>query len=813
MIKTKHGLKTTLAASVALAALAAPELAAAQAAQDTTSQTSTALGEIIVTAQRREQSLQEVPITVNVVTGQTLETLAADDMGDISVFVPGLSVSNTSPTQARYSIRGVSTSDFGVGTDPAVGVYVDGVYAARSGAALLAFSDVSRIEVLKGPQGTLFGRNSAAGAVSITTNKPSDAFEARLGVRLGEYDKRRVEGLLNVPVNDKLALRFNALVNSRDGWLIDEETGADYDREDNWAARAALRWDVGPNTQVNLSWSHDEIDQDARPAIGIVALPAAPGLPAFPSEPADYLDPFKVGIRNDVIDNHETRRLDEGVLTITHTFGDIDFTSLTSVRSFKTENREDEDGTSRPDLYFDTNNVEKNSSWYQEFRLAGEHGAFNWIAGASYYSENAKQRSDTYATTDTINTILNNAAGMPLFSMADMILGMANIPASTLGHGWQENMINEGDFNASALFADVIWATTDRLNLTFGLRYTRDEKSFKWLNGPRIAPELDAVINDPMINAVLDTYMGPALGYLYSDYIFDLSGLAGVPCDNGVTVQEGVTCEQSDSWSDLSPRFVADYKLTDKAMIFFSYAKGYKAGGFNSVEVGSRFDNEDVQNFEIGLKSDLGSRTRFNISAFQYDYDGKQSIRLVTPAGSNVPQYLVETSDDTAWGLDMQLDMEPVDGLNLFANAQYIDATYKHKMTDDGPLDGQPTGEPLWSASAGISYRHHMADMGSLDMQLVHAYRGEGRCNKTSVGQGSCLQTPWFDPSEAQNRTDVRIYWRTPDERYQLGFYVNNVFDNQYVTGVNNITATTLGTPFVGITEPRMWGVDLTFTY
>jgi iron complex outermembrane recepter protein len=98
-------------------------------------------------------------------------------------------------------------------------------------------------------------------------------------------------------------------------------------------------------------------------------------------------------------------------------------------------------------------------------------------------------------------------------------------------------------------------------------------------------------------------------------------------------------------------------------------------------------------------------------------------------------------------------------------------------------------------------------------MQLIHAYRGEGRCNKTSTGQGSCLQTPWFNPSEAQNRTDVRLYWRNADERYQVGFYVNNLFDNQYVTGVNNITATTLGTPFVNITEPRMWGVDLTYTY
>lgn len=142
MIKMEHCRKATLAGSVALAALAAPGLATAQEA--------TTLDDVVVTAQRREQSLQEVPITVSVVTAKTLESLAADDMGDISAFVPGLSVSNTSPTQAKYSIRGVSTSDFGVGTDPAVGVYVDGVYAARSGAGLLAFSDVARIEVLKG---------------------------------------------------------------------------------------------------------------------------------------------------------------------------------------------------------------------------------------------------------------------------------------------------------------------------------------------------------------------------------------------------------------------------------------------------------------------------------------------------------------------------------------------------------------------------------------------------------------------------------------------------------------------------------------
>jgi iron complex outermembrane receptor protein len=160
--------KLRLALLAGAVVVSAPGLAFAQDASE----------EIVITAQRRAQNVQDVPITLQVVTGETINSLAADDIGDLSAFVPGLSVSNSSPTQARYSIRGVSTDDFGVGTDPAVGIYVDGVYAARSGAGLLAFSDVARIEVLKGPQGTLFGRNSAAGAVSITTNQPSDEFEA-----------------------------------------------------------------------------------------------------------------------------------------------------------------------------------------------------------------------------------------------------------------------------------------------------------------------------------------------------------------------------------------------------------------------------------------------------------------------------------------------------------------------------------------------------------------------------------------------------------------------------------------------------------
>src|SRR6185436_7975103 len=181
--------------------------------------------EVVVTAQQRTQSLQEVPIAMQVVDSDLINDVAAENLGDLNGFVPGLVVSAASPTQPRYQIRGIQTGDFGVGTDSAVGVYVDGVYSARSGASLLAFNDIERVEVLKGPQGTLFGRNSAAGAVSIVTRQPVNEFDALVKLRYGDDDKRYAEGMLNTPITDSLALRINGVWNQSDGWIKDAATG------------------------------------------------------------------------------------------------------------------------------------------------------------------------------------------------------------------------------------------------------------------------------------------------------------------------------------------------------------------------------------------------------------------------------------------------------------------------------------------------------------------------------------------------------------------------------------------------------------
>ena len=799
--------------SAGVMALAAP-LAPATAQEGVSN---TGVDTITVTAQRRTQSIQDVPLALEVVTADNIDAIAATSLSDLDQFVPGLDVSGGSPTQPRFSIRGVSTSDFGVGTDPAVGVYVDGIYAARSGASLLAFNDVSRVEVIKGPQGTLFGRNSAAGAISVTSNDPNvEEVEAELGLRLGENNLRRFEGLLNIPFAETFALRLNMVVNQRDGLLTDAATGEDYDRQDNWAVRGAIGWEPTALTDVVFRYTREKLDEDARPAIGITPLPAAPARPGVPVDPSTLLNPFDTPVTNDVTSNLEARDLDEASLHITHDFGAFTLQSISAFRYFETSNRQDEDGTNRIELYFDTNNIEQNQSWYQEFRLSGANDRFDWVAGISYYDENATQTSETDAFTDSIETVLFNlGAGTPFTDLQYGLLIPYNLPQRLLGLSWDESMYNRGDFSAFAAFADVEWRITDRFSLIGGARYTRDEKTFSWLNGPRVAPELDQALAELDALGVL-ALAGVSPADFGFDVVFDLSSAAGLACDNGVTVAEGVVCERSDSWNDISPRLVANFRAMDNLLLFASYTQGYKAGGYNSVEVGSRFENEDVDNFEAGLKWTAPDNSmRVAASIFHYLYKDKQAVRLVNNVGgSGVPQYVVETSDETGTGVDFQVDWAPLAGFEAYLNLQYIDVTFDERITRSGvDLSGQPTGTPEWSISTGASQTWAMPNGSEVELLGAYAYTSERRCNTESRQQLGCAVIGGVQNGEATQRLDLRAYWRDANDRLQLGAYVNHVFDEQYIDGVGTLTADTFGTVHAQITPPRMWGVDLRVRY
>jgi len=792
-----------------LAAGGACVVAAPSFAQTTGAVAADALGEIVVTAQRREQKLQDVPIAVQVLTTDLVQKHAADDMAEMDKWVPGLVVSGDSPTQPHYQLRGIGASDFGVGTDPAVGVYVDGVYAARSGASFLAFNDIERVEVLKGPQGTLLGRSSAAGAISIVTRKPTDVLEGSLDVRYGNEGKQRYEGMLNVPLADGMALRFNAVSNKSDGFLTDAATGQKLNPEDNWAGRAAFRWDINPDTKLLLAWNHDSLDQLARVAIGLIPAPAggftAASLPPFPPDPtgASFLNPITAPIYNDAVGNSETRKFDDFVLSFEKRFGNVQFVSTTDWRQFRTNNLESETGTIGLATYFDTNNIEHNAAWYQEFKLSGKSPGLDWVAGISYSAEHAQQTSATHAYTDGLDTLLNNVGGVPggLFGPTSDFLAANGIPITLIGMPWQEDMINDGRFKSLGVFGDVIWHLTDALNLTTGLRYSHDQKDFAWLAPPRSAPELDAALAALEQAGFFTQWPVPITAY-QQNFIFQYGQTPGNPYSYAT----------SGSWSDVSPRVVLDYKLDSNAMLYASVAKGFTPGGFDAVQINGKYDNEDVWNYELGFKTAFpDTHLVFNGAVYYYSYKNKQSLVLTPVPGSSVPQYTVSESDQKAYGVDLDARWQPITPLTFALTTAYIDSTYTRFVspTTGDDLSGQPTGEPTWSFAASADYSVSLGDRGSVDFFLAHSYRGETRCNGESQATRTCLPQASFPLGVAENQTDARIGWRSVAGKWGVSLYGTNLFDKRYVTGINNITASTFGTPIASVNAPRRYGVDL----
>lgn len=751
---------------------------------------------VTVSAQRRAQVAQDVPIAVQVVTPQLIESLAATDLATMSGYVPGLQVDGEQPTQPGYTLRGISVSDFGIGTDSPIGIYEDGVYAGKTGGALMMFNDVQRIEVLKGPQGTLFGRNSAAGAISVVSNEPGNYWGAAATARFGNYGAQYYEAMVNAPLGQDFAARVSFVDNRSDGWLQDSATGERYDRNGDWGFRAQLRWNAPADTQVRFIWEHEELGQPARPAIGIVALPPSPGLPPYPPDPSTWINPFQAPVLNDVVNGRESRLYDGGTLRIEHSFGFADFTSISGYRHFNTYNREDQDGTNRIYLYFDDANIEQNTSWSQEFTLAHKNELADWITGANYYYDNANQTSQLNFYTDSIDTVFNNTGVAPggLYGPISEATGV-----NLLGLPWQENMFNHGIYRAAAVFGDVIWHLAPRWNLTTGVRFTHDEKDFSWYNPTRTAADLDVALAQLYPGGVPVAPGLPPLQTFQQNLVFN------------TPVSTAAPLRVSNSWNDTSPRVVLDYKPRPDVMLYGSVAKGYQAGGYNALEPGAKYDPETVWNYEFGAKSELADhRLLLNASVYYYRYSNLQNLSLITN-GSAIPQYQVTVSDVHARGVETEARWQASDGLRLYLTAAYIDSTYKDYTAPDGTnLSGQATGVPLWSAAGGLDYLWRGLAGGDVDLTLQHAYVGASRCNTDSPAQGSCLAIPAFRTGEATNRTDARLSW-TGHGRVPVTFavYGNNLFDERYVGGVQTISATTLGTPFTNISPPRFWGAEV----
>jgi len=789
----------------AQAAAPAPEASASAPAGD--------VQVIEVTAQGRKQEVQKVPISLQLVGPEEIAKSGAVNLSQVADFVPGLTVDASQPTQPSYALRGLGNGDFGIGTDAPVGVYVNGIYTGKTGGAMLNFNDVKRIEVLKGPQGTLFGRNSAGGAISIVTNDPDGQHTASGLVRVGNYGTVHAEGVLNQPLGEDFSIRLSAVGEKSDGWATNTVDGKKNPQAHTWGTRLGARWSPSDSTSVVLTWEHEDLNERPRPVWAVATSDGAGGV-------ASWIDPIHAPLSNDVVGGKESRLFNGMNLRIEQELGDkVLLTSTTGWRHFNSVNLEDNDGTADPATYLATGNFEKSTTFEQEFRLNGKSKLADWLVGASFASEHSAQTSRVDTNTTTLDPVLFNVLngegfGLPAppFSLLNGIAQQAGIPGfDLLGQDWREGIQNTLSSHSEALMGDVIWHVGDRTNVTTGVRFTQDTKKFSWYNPLRSAPGLDAqlaVLSPDFFQQLVDAgALDPATAAQLTQLA---QGLQATNIEFNNPAWATAPVYTSKTWHNTSPRLVIDHQLTPDTMVFGSVTRGYQAGGFNSVSTdanGGRFDPETITSYELGAKGRVpGAGISYSASLFHYLFKNLQSITL--DHSTAVPVYVITVSDVEATGLDGELSWQVAAPLRLYLEGEWIDQKYKSQKNlapGANDLTGQPYGTPSLSLAAGVDVSVALAG-GKAAWSLQGSHIGATRCNDDSQAQGNCATTPAFKVGQARDRFDTRLGWA--NDHWGAALIVTNLFDKRYVSGLSNLSAA-VGVPYTAsVSDPRKFQIE-----
>ena len=794
------------AAGVALAAAAPLALAQQPASR-------VELEEIVVTAQKREQQSLDVPVAVGTFTSRDILNTGALTLQQIDDFIPGFDADGETFTQQGYRVRGISSPNISTGGDPSVATFYDEVYLPRA-ATTVAFADMERVEVLMGPQGTLFGRNAAVGVISMVPRAPADALEAFVNVRGGNYDLLRVEGMVNVPLGDSVAVRANLLTNQRDG--IADNVGpsrAEAADRDNQAARVALSWDLTDATRAYLAYDWDRFDQSPTMAIGI--SPYAYGT-----------DPFAGKYENDVRDAEETRDMYGLTGKLWHDFDEAWSGKLIlGYREWDTTNREDEDGTADATRYFDTNNREDSDIFYSEVQFNFADDRLDAVFGANYSRENTFQSTDANALGDSITRLvtqqLNSTLGLHLdhlwnpdeFASAlnlfgipvtaaevaatgdlwyDTVAGALNEPMifgpSFRGVEWTEAIQNEGDFTNWGVYGDVAWHLTERLDLIGGLRYSEDEKDFSWL----FPPTSFATLRPGVSNQIF--MLDPQYASAYTTPL-----------------------EAGDSWSQLTGRAVAQYAITDELMCYLSYSTGYKSGGFDSLTITSSarpLDPEESEMVELGLKGDLfDGRLRAQIALFDLQVDGRQTTVDSRQPGTPNAIPTVINIDNENEGFELTVDWMVTDslkigGLTTVRNEESRSGAFYD--SDAELTDMNDSGDTATTYTLKLDWSHGIGS-GEVLLHADYVFE-ENTVNENDPNFYEELRDlpHYLDDSEMLN---ARLAWISGDGHYEIALWGQNLLDKELIGGVRTITRSSFGTTFVGIKDPLTWGLEGRYTW
>ncbi|AEG51606.1 TonB-dependent receptor [Sphingobium chlorophenolicum L-1] len=715
--------------------------------------------DIVVTARRRAERLQDVPVAVTALSAANLEAKGASDIAAIAPSTPGLSFnggavggSGTS-SSAQIFIRGIGQDDYLPTTDPGVGIYIDEIYLGRTTGSILSLTDIERVEVLRGPQGTLFGRNTIGGAILVTTRKPdlSDAY-VNLSGNFGERSLVELKGSANAPVTDTLAVKVSAGMRKQDGYGRSTVTPGRFGDTDRWGVTGQVLFQPTPELKFLLSGDYSKIDQPSPtqvvtnigPAVGLIAAyngtAAARGLPLF-NQALVATDRFTSG--------SQRRGYDKATVKGISLSGEYEFAkdwaikSITAYRKSDVAFSADADTTAAP--IFDVTTTVNQEQFSQEFQVSGTVGPLSLTAGTYYYDEDI----DYSLTADIL-------PGLYGFLVGNGVCPSAAAPCFAATRGFRQP--STLSIKAYAGFGQGTLKFTDWLSATGGIRYSVEKRQFETQS------------------------FGTATGALQ---------FAG---------------NQHRRYSQWTPKIGLEVKPTRDVLLYASYSKGYKSGTFNGRATSGPALNEVLpessDSYEAGIKSQFWDRRiTLNLSVYDVTYKNLQTTVTVRDSNGAPATALINAAKAKAKGFEAELTVRPMDGLMLNATWGYIDG----KITETTPI----------AAAQGLLIGNRLTKTPKNKISLAAQYDWElfGSDAFARVDyswQSSMFHTPLnqvntFEDSYAL--TNARIGYTLPNTQVRTSVFVNNVFNKRYALNRSYVAFADYNT--ANFARPREWGVSL----
>ncbi|WP_231638985.1 TonB-dependent receptor [Sphingomonas profundi] len=726
------------------------------------------LADIIVTAQKRSENLQNVPISVTAVSGAAVSSLHAATLQGLQGTVPNIQINNFSntPNTAAITIRGIGVIEPDPYAGNTVSIVYDGVPQYFSMGALVDLYDISRIEVLRGPQGTLFGANTTGGVVNIVTEQPTGELGGKVEASYGNYKRFDIAGTLDVPlVKDVLAGKLVVSHNERDGWVRNIVDGSDLGSRNVTIYRGYLKLTPSPNFDATLIGEYDR----ARNGAPVVVAGDVPGdaqyIPAgtvFPNaiEPMYQSPCLPAGRPCNAPDKYrsasdgvpDTSNMDTYRATLTMNLRDTpigDITSITGYKHFRVFEFTDQDGT--PKFQDDTRRLTRGRQFSQELRSAADiTDSLRVIYGAFFL--------DTHYTHQQDFRIQFAAPGL-----------------------FQRNNQDQDNYSISG-FVQSYYDVTDKLRLQAGVRYTYEQTKM-------------LVSTATSIN---------------------LSGMTDFDATGNVPISTVAPPRGKKSWNNVGWKLGVDYKVIDGTLLYGSWARGFKSGGFTG-RIGLPadalpYDPEHVDTFEAGIKTDLLDRhLRLNLAGFYTNYRDIQiaTIYFTTDAAGTFVQgnRIINAAKAEIKGFEFEATALPFEGLTLNGSLAYLDAKYKKFDFFDSNTAGGNMAQtrslkgfalqnaPKWSATAGFTYE---ADVGPGKAAFHLAYSYVSSKFLTAVND-----TP-RSKIQPTHLVDGNIDWTPTDSFWSIGVWGRNLLDNRYIASVFDAPGT-LG--LVNYAPPREYGV------